>query len=487
MIRFAQLCKNIRPISGNVGKDLNVTGVVINSRQVEPGNVFVAIRGFEVDGHHFVDDAIRRGAGLLVVERDIGEKSVPVVRVENSRRAAAVLANRFFDEPSRGLRLIGITGTNGKSTVTFLLESILANAGIEVGLIGTLIYRWKGNEETAAHTTPDSIELFRLLRKMRDDGVQDVVMEVSSHALALDRALGLTFESAIFTNLSRDHLDFHSSFEDYGKCKAKLFSMLSPEGCGVVNGDDAAVEWMVGEARGRIVSYGEINKDVDYRIESIERTVGNTRFLMCKEDKKIPFETHLRGRFNVMNVAAAAITGLELGLAEEVVREGIYKIRNVRGRMETIDSMLGFQIVIDYAHTPGALKNVLMAVREFTEKRLIVVFGCGGDRDRGKRPEMGGFAADLADIIFVTSDNPRRENPETILKDILEGIDTEKKVITLVDRKEAMHGALDEAREGDVVVIAGKGHETYQEIGTERFPFNDRVVVETFLGLGKEG
>ncbi len=481
MTSINRLFQDIPVIHGLINGDLEITGITIDSRHVKPGNLFVAISGFEVDGHDFVDDAIQKGAGVLVVEHDTGEKSIPVIRVGNTRQTVALLANRYYGEPAEGLQILGITGTNGKSTVAFLLESVLANAGLEVGLMGTLVYQWKGKKETAGRTTPDSIELFHLLRKMNDDGVRCVVMEVSSHALALDRILGIQYNTAVFTNLSRDHLDFHSSMEEYGRCKAKLFEMLSDEGCGVVNGDDPAVDRIVEMARGKIVRYGEESTKLDYKIESIQHSAGKNHFIMRHNKKTIPVETHLRGRFNIMNCAAAAICGLEMGLDESLVREGISRIRTVRGRMETIQSIEGFKVVIDYAHTPEALYNVLTATREFTENQLILVFGCGGDRDRGKRPEMGSIAVDYADVIFVTSDNPRRENPEVIIRDILDGIEINKKVVSISDRRAAIHAALDEAKPGDVVLIAGKGHETYQEVGTQRCPFDDREVVENHL------
>ena len=483
MMRLDKLCHGIAQLSGDVPGDILVRELVIDSRMVEKGDLFIAIRGFEADGHDFIDEAITRGAGAALVQRNVGEKSVPVIRVTDTRRAAALMAHRFFGNPSENMQFIGITGTNGKTTVAILLESIMAHAGREVGLMGTMLYRWKEHEESAARTTPDSIDMHRMLRKMRDNGVNTIVMEVSSHALALDRVFGMSFDAVVFTNLSRDHLDFHASFEEYRSAKARLFGMLSSEGFGVINADDPAAQRMMDAASGRTVTFGERSENVDYHIREININKNTTKFILSAMNENYPFSTRLRGRFNVTNCAAAAIVGLEMGLSEEMVRKGILDVDFVRGRMEAFDSKKGFSVVIDYAHTPSALENILKTARGFTRRRLFVVFGCGGDRDRGKRPAMGQIAADLADVIIITSDNPRREDPQEIINEILEGIGNRNHVTAIVDRKEAIKRALDEADAGDTVLIAGKGHETYQEIGRERIPFDDRAVAEEYLKL----
>lgn len=486
MMTFRTLCRGIVPVLEKEEFDFQITGVQSDSRRVESGNVFVAVRGFEADGHDYIDEAVRKGAAAVIAERVENANQVPSVLVADSRKALARLADRFFGEPSKGLRLIGVTGTNGKTTVTFLLESIFRHAGVATGLLGTTLYRWERHEESAGRTTPDALDLHRYLGRMKEDGVHTVVMEVSSHALALHRVFGMTFRAAVFTNLTRDHLDFHASLQDYGDTKARLFGMLSSDGTGVINGDDAASGLMRRASRGKSVLFGEKNAEVDYRIADIVIDINETTFSVVHEKRRMTFSTPLWGRFNVINACAAGVVGLELGLEEDAIREGLRGVRNVRGRMEGFDSQRGYRIVVDYAHTPDALENVLAAAREFTRGRLIVVFGCGGDRDRGKRPEMGRIAASLADIVVVTSDNPRREDPQTIVTEIVKGIASSKNVEMIVDRREAIHRALDAAREGDTVVIAGKGHETYQEVGTERFPFDDRIVAETYLQL-KEG
>lgn len=486
MKSLKELCRDVVPLPPMEGNDLSISGIASDSRKVQLGNLFVAISGYNSDGHNFVDAAVANGAAAVVVEEDVGEKTIPVLRVKDSRKALALLSSAFFDNPSQDLLLVGITGTNGKTTVSFLLESILKQAKIETGVFGTVTYRWKGHEEPAKLTTPDVLEIQSLLNHMRKDGTQAVVMEVSSHALALDRVYGMKFRAAVFTNLSRDHLDFHNSLKDYGKTKARLFEMLSSNGVGIINGNDSASRWMIQAAKGRTVTFGLQNSDLDYKIENVKMTEWRSEFTLTGKRKRVTLSTNLLGKFNVMNAAAAAVTGLELELDEDLIRSGIGQLQRVRGRMETMDSKRGFRVIVDYAHTPDALQNVLWAARELTKKRLIVVFGCGGERDRGKRPEMGKIAAELADKIFITSDNPRRENPEIILADIMEGIGSARDVMIVSDRKKAITNALDSAEKGDTVVVAGKGHETYQDLGFARIPFDDRSVIEDHLGLHQE-
>ncbi len=483
MISLKALCEGIVSIPDHAGMSGKVTGIASDSRRVKSGYLFIAISGYEMDGHDFIIEAIRRGACGLVVEKKIDKQSVPVFQVKESRQVLAQIAHRFYGEPLKNIQFLGITGTNGKTTVSYLLESIFKVAGMEVGLIGTVNYRWKGEELSASRTTPDVIELYQLLGKMQNDGVRMVVMEVSSHALVLHRVLGMQFRAAVFTNLTRDHLDFHHSFEEYRQAKSLLFGMLSPEGVGVVNGDDPASQLMLQSANGRAVTYGKANPHVDYQIKGIKETQGQIQFDVVHQDRKIHLTTRLWGKFNVMNCTAAAAVALELGLDKKVVQEGIERIHQVKGRMEAINSDRGFHVFIDYAHTPDALQNVLISVRAFTKKRLIVVFGCGGDRDKGKRPEMGKIAATLADVTFVTSDNPRSEDPEAIIQDILSGMDSLDHIHAITDRKQAIHAALDHTQEGDMVVIAGKGHEDYQIIGSKRIPFDDRVIVKEYLGI----
>jgi UDP-N-acetylmuramoyl-L-alanyl-D-glutamate--2,6-diaminopimelate ligase len=381
------------------------------------------------------------------------------------------------------MQLIGITGTNGKSTTAMLVESIFQTAGQKTGLIGTMTYRWSGFEAEAERTTPESVDIQRMFWEMKNHGIETVVMEVSSHALQLNRVLGLEFKAAVFTNLTRDHMDFHGTLTEYENAKARLFQMIKKDGIGVLNGDDPAGERIQKRATGRTVLFGENNVNVDYRIQEIRKDNQGMHFMVHFQDKTIKLITPLWGHFNMMNAAAAAVTGLETGLDPDTVRQGIQKVDCVKGRMEGFLAPGGFRVIVDYAHSPDALKNLLMATRELTEKRILAVFGCGGDRDKGKRSHMGQIGAAFADVVFVTSDNPRSETPESIIKDILKGIPSDRPIQVIEDRREAIYQALDQAEPGDTVVLAGKGHETYQQIGTKKYSFSDRKVAEEHLGL----
>jgi UDP-N-acetylmuramoyl-L-alanyl-D-glutamate--2,6-diaminopimelate ligase len=481
-----QLCQGIVAMPGGIDSPVGISGIAIDSRKVRPGDLFIAISGYSSDGHSFIDIAVQKGASAIIVEKDVGIREIPVFRVKNSREAAAVLSHRFFDEPSKDMKILGITGTNGKTTVAFLLESIFKSAGYKTGLLGTLLYRWGAQEMTAVRTTPDSVELNHLLWKMKQDGVQTVCMEVSSHALALDRVAGIIFQGALFTNLSRDHLDFHETLREYCQTKSKLFSLLASTGVGVINGDDGASRHMVQASRGRTILYGKNKSGVDYSIKAIDKQGKQSAVTIDHQGEMHHFITSLVGNFNMMNVTAAAVMGLEMGINEEDIRQGIAAIDTIKGRMERVEVDKDTLILIDYAHSPDALENALKAARDLTSKRLFVVFGCGGDRDKGKRKEMGQIAGELADAVILTSDNPRNEDPETILTDILEGIESKQHVNLLVDRGEAIRRTLDQAREGDTVLIAGKGHEKYQEIGSMKRPFDDREVVETYFQSREE-
>jgi UDP-N-acetylmuramoyl-L-alanyl-D-glutamate--2,6-diaminopimelate ligase len=481
VVGLQQLCQGIIPLPETVDPDMPITGITFDSRRVKPGNCFVAITGYQVDGHVYIDEAVSRGAACLIVEKEVHIKKVPVLHVKNSRSVLALLASRYFGKPSENMTVIGITGTNGKTTTAYLMESICQTAGKKTGLIGTMLYRWNGQEKNADRTTPESVDIQRFFWEMNQQCVEVVVMEVSSHALVLDRVLGLDFDVAVFTNLSRDHLDFHKTLSDYEDAKAMLFQMIKKQGVGILNGDDPVVNRIQKQSSGRTVLYGEKNQNVHYLIKHIQRTEKGTTFSLQHQDQSIGLSTRLWGHFNVMNAAAAAITGLEMGFDHEVIQRGIDHVHAVRGRMEGFIAPEGFRVIVDYAHTPDALKNILIAVRELTGKRVIVVFGCGGDRDKGKRPQMGRIGSTFADEVFITSDNPRSEDPKLIIKDILRGITSNSQVKVIEDRREAIYSALDEAGSGDTVVLAGKGHETYQQIGTERIPFDDRAVAEAYL------
>lgn len=475
---YAQECDN------QPNGESPVTSLVSDSRLAKPGSLFIAIKGYEFDGHDYVEAAVQNGAIAVITEKEMNYPDVCCIRVDDSRQVQALLADRFYGNPAAELDLFGITGTNGKTTSAIILQSVLGHCGVDTGLLGTIFYRWGQKERNAVRTTPDAIEIHALLREMVDDKVKAVAMEVSSHALELDRVTGLKFKAAIYTNLSRDHLDFHASFEEYAQAKAKLFRQTEGGVC-VLNRDDAAWETMAKEANGRIVTFGKSGSkeasESDYLIRDIKESLEGTEFVLDSGNYRETFFTPIWGLYNVSNAAGVAIAALESGYDSDKIIQGIKSVNRVPGRMDGLTSSTGFRVVIDYAHTPDALENVLNGVRSFTNGKMITVVGCGGDRDRGKRPEMGEIGERLSDTLVVTSDNPRTEDPEKIIEDIVAGLKKPEKSFVLVDRKEAIRKALESAKTGDTVVIAGKGHENYQEINNVRYPFDDREVADSIL------
>ncbi|HDQ46127.1 MAG TPA: UDP-N-acetylmuramoyl-L-alanyl-D-glutamate--2,6-diaminopimelate ligase [bacterium] len=480
MKTLRKLFEGLIPLDGSVNWDAEVTDVVSDSRQAGPGILFIAIPGFETDGHDYIPDALERGASVIVSEKQAVGPGALFIRVPDTRGIQALIAARFFDFPAERLGVHGITGTNGKTTSAYLMESVLRHCGFEPGLIGTVRYRWKGHEETAVRTTPDAIDIQRLFDRMAREGVRTVAMEVSSHALDLRRVDGIPFRTAIFTNLTHDHLDYHGTIEAYAEAKSRLFGMIR-NGIGVVNGDDPGSETMIRSANGPVVRFGIACEEAEYRIRNIRESEAGSGFSLGTPSGPFPFFTPLWGRFNVYNAAGVAAAALAHGYDPRCVAEGIRAVGRIPGRMEGWTAPAGFRIVVDYAHTPDALENVLKTARAFTAGRLIMVFGCGGDRDRGKRPVMGRIASELSDRVFVTSDNPRTEDPEAILRDIIKGMTGPVSRTVVPDRRAAIHAALDAARGGDTVIIAGKGHESYQEIGGVRYLFDDREVAEAYL------
>ncbi|MFO7891540.1 MAG: UDP-N-acetylmuramoyl-L-alanyl-D-glutamate--2,6-diaminopimelate ligase [bacterium] len=473
---------NIDYRSFNVKENVSINGISSDSRKIEKGDLFIAVKGFEYDGHDFIRQAVSRGAAAVVAEKYKGKDDVPLILVDNSRKARAEIARKFYGNPAEGMDIIGITGTNGKTTVSLLLESILQAQGKETGLLSTLYYRWDKTETSASRTTPDSIELYKYLLDMKNQGITSVVMEISSHALSLYRVEGIQFQAAVFTNISRDHLKFHSSMDDYAKVKSKLFTMLRPDGVGVIHGEDYYAEKMIKASNQRVVTFGE-NTDNDYHLGEVDHTREYTHFTLEGKCKVIKLKTSLKGHFNILNCVAAAVAGIEIGYDIAAIKRGIEQVKRVPGRMEYIDSARGFLVIVDYAHTPVAIGNTLNEVRKITRNRVIAVFGCGGDRDKGKRSLMGKKAVQYADYTIVTTDNPRTEDPSVIISDIMKGIKIKNKVKIIENRKQAIHYALDMAKENDSVVLLGKGHETYQEIGTRRFPFDDKKVAREYLEL----
>lgn len=487
--KLKDILQGIDPVATSGDMNTLVNGIAMDSRKVEPGDIYACVPGFNVDGHDFANAAITSGAVALVVERFL-PINIPQLKFKDVRKVLGTLAARLYDDPSEKLEMIGVTGTNGKTTITHLIEKIGARQGHKVGLIGTLGARIAGREIPGNRTTPEAIDIQKLLAEMVEEGVSQVVMEVSSHALDLGRVIGCEFDAGIFTNLTQDHLDYHKTMEEYLQAKAKLFRNLrgkkQPK-VAILNADDPAFGMLAKLSAAPVVSYGiKAEGDVDYRAENVEiSSLGvnyEVRFKGCQQ--KVHFLTP--GIFSVYNSLAAFAWGVERGYAPEDVAQALREISGVPGRFESVRSGQPFQVIVDYAHTPDGLENVLRTAREFTKGKIITVFGCGGDRDKGKRPLMGEIATRLSDFVLVTSDNPRTEQPEVIIQEILTGIGNVEH-ISLADRREAIFHACSKAQPGDTVLIAGKGHETYQIIGTEIHPFDDRDVArEALRGLGYE-
>lgn len=479
--------------------DVRVFGLATDSRRVRPGDLFVALSGLHTDGHVFVEDAVRRGASAVLVER-LPETAltVPVVMVDHARKAMAAAAASFYDHPVRSLSLVGITGTNGKTTTSLLVESILACAGLRVGVIGTLGYRWGEVKEKPDMTTPDAADLQHLFFRMKRDGVSHVVMEVSSHALELHRVDGVFYDVGVFTNLSQDHLDFHGSMERYFNAKRRLFAEHMKESrhapSMVVNGDDLYGQRLVQEFAAAVCSFGLDSRST---IHPLRYTLGAQGIEASVQTPSgaVSISSSLMGRLNLYNILAAIGAVQSLGISMSAVAEGIAAVNSVEGRLQRLDNECGLQVVVDFAHTPDAMEKALECLRELASGRVWVVFGCGGDRDRTKRPVMGAVAGRYGDMVVITSDNPRTENPEAIVKDIEPGVQStgkvrfsfEDEVLPLsgytieVDRRRAIRETIRRAEPGDLVFIGGKGHETYQILGTQVRPFDDRVVAREAL------
>jgi UDP-N-acetylmuramoyl-L-alanyl-D-glutamate--2,6-diaminopimelate ligase len=467
--------------------DREITGLTDDSRRVSSGGLFVAVKGVQSDGHRFLAQAVAAGAGAIVVEtgRVSGEMlasiGVPVIQVGDSRRALGFLASRFQGDPSRRLMMIGVTGTNGKTTTTYLCKAILEAAGVRAGLIGTVAYLFGEERVAATHTTPGPLELQGLLRRMVDAGMQAVVMEVSSHALALDRTAGCQFGTAVFTNLTQDHLDFHADMEDYFLAKLRLFTALDSDARAVVNGDDPYGARVVEATRAKVWTYA-IDRPADLRAEDVQISLSGVRFTARTPAGSVALRSPLVGRHNVHNILAAVGVGLALGVPLEASVSGVAALETVPGRFEQVDAGQPFTVVVDYAHTEDALYRLLTTAQTVRTGRIITVFGCGGDRDRSKRPKMGRVAARYSDVVVVTSDNPRTEDPDAIIREILPGVEAglretgHGRYLVHADRRAAIAEAVRLARPGDLVLIAGKGHEDYQIIGREKHPFDDRVV-----------
>lgn len=462
-----------------------ITGITIDSRQVIPGDLYVCIPGFSVDGHDFAESAIKAGAKALVVQRFL-PLNVPQLKVEDTRRIVGYLASELYDNPSRQLTLVGVTGTNGKTTVTHLIEEIARHGDKKTGIIGTLGAKIGDKELPGHHTTPESTDIQKLLQEMVSEDVEMAVMEVSSHALDLGRVNGCEFKGAVFTNLSQDHLDYHKDMDEYLQAKGLLFSGMDKEDnnqLAVINADDPASDYLKKITPYSVVTYA-VDTEADFKAEKIKLSDQGVEFEVRFKGTTAKLFYRTPGKFSVYNALAAFAWGIMSGYPLEVVLKALGTIRGVPGRFESVRAGQPFLVIVDYAHTPDGLENVLSTAREFTSGKLYTVFGCGGDRDKKKRPLMGEAASRWSDYLIVTSDNPRTEEPPSIIQDILPGIkDVEYTVIE--DRRSAIVHACEVATSGDTIVIAGKGHEDYQIIGKTTIHFDDREEVRKALrGIG---
>lgn len=483
------------PTASPSAGDVSVSSVEYDSRRAADGALFVAVRGLTVDGHAFVAEAAGRGAVAALVEAPTGTEGLVEIVCPDTREALGLVAHEFYGRPSERMRTHGITGTNGKTTTSYLVDSILRRAGLKTGVVGTLGYRVGDRAGTSGMTSPESLDLARILAEMVDAGVEVVTMEVSSHALALGRTAGTRFDTATFTNLSRDHLDFHESVESYAAAKRSLFERLEdsarkPGSTAVVNLDDPFGREMAGRLassdRVGLVTYGWNEGDVS--VVRADSTPGGTSARFRTPAGEFETELRLISSFNVMNALAATAVALSQGTPLDAVGAGLADTERVEGRLETVDAGQDFTIVVDYAHTPDALEKTLGALRALGPGRVVTVFGCGGDRDRGKRPMMGEIAAAGSDYVVVTSDNPRTEDPAAIIDEIMAGaVGGRGEVVSMEDRRSAIAHAISRAGAGDIVLIAGKGHEDYQIIGTEKVHFDDREEAAGAVRLARSG
>lgn len=490
-IRFSKLLRAVPQVVAAHG-DCVITGIACDSRRVKPGDLFVAYRGLAADGHDYIESARENGAVAVVFDdprRETLLQGVAWARVADARKASAELADAWFDEPSTELLVAGVTGTNGKTTTTFFIEAILRAGGMKGGVLGTLGYGPIDERVDAPRTTPDAIELQDWLRRMADEGCSGVAMEVSSHALVLWRPWRCAFDAVVFTNLSQDHLDFHEDLDDYFQAKLLLFDEYvrdeRKDTVGAVNLDDPFGPRLAAAARCPVIGYG-MGEDCEVRAVDVSSDRSGTHFELVLPDGRVQVALRLPGIFNVHNALAAATAAYIMGIEATAIAEGLEAMQAVPGRFEQVDAGQPYTIIVDYAHTPQALENVLRVARQLEPQRLICVFGCGGDRDPDKRPRMGRVATELADFTIITSDNPRSEDPLAIIDAITAGVVGEKWAVE-PDRRAAIAMALQMAQPGDLVLIAGKGHESYQIFADRTIDFDDRIVarelVEELFGV----
>ncbi|NLW65872.1 MAG: UDP-N-acetylmuramoyl-L-alanyl-D-glutamate--2,6-diaminopimelate ligase [Clostridiales bacterium] len=482
-MELSKLLKGVETLEINADPGTVIGDISYDSRSTKQGDLFVAVRGFESDGHKYIAAAAERGAAAVVCEEKPGS-DMPYILVKDSRLALALLSRNYFGDPASKMKMVGVTGTNGKTTTTMLLKHVIEDClDCKVGLIGTIQNLIGSRIIPTERTTPESYELQKLLREMADAGCRYVVMEVSSHSLALDRVAGIHFETAVFTNLTQDHLDFHKTMEEYAGEKAKLFERCDKA---AINIDDEWGGYMRERAKCPVMTYSETKLEADLIAKDIRLSPSNVKFCALSGDSIEWVSLGIPGRFSVYNamsvLAGAQLVGIGLYDACESLKTAV----GVKGRMEVVPTPEDYTILIDYAHTPDALENVILSMKEVANGRVVVLFGCGGDRDRAKRPIMGKIATELADFVIITSDNPRTERPSEIIEDILKGVSGPKSLYTVIeDRVEAIEYAMDHHQEGDLIILAGKGHETYQIVGKTKHHMDEREIVAAHLGKTK--
>ena len=480
MMKLKELLQGLEILSATADMNLEIAGVSYDSRNTQPGDLFVAMTGFAVDGHTFIPKAADAGAAAVLCQKKPENTTIPHIQVADSRRALAVVGANWFGHPAKAMTMVGVTGTNGKTTTTYLLKAILEQQmGAKVGLIGTN-QNMIGNEVIPTErTTPESFEVQRLFAQMRDAGCTHVVMETSSHALQLDRVYGVHYAVGIFTNLTQDHLDFHETMEAYCDAKAILFRNCD---VGVYNGDDPWVARLLREATCYPVCYGR-KRGADLWAEDIDLAADHIAFTAVTKTERVPVRVNIPGGFMVYNTLDVLAAAQALGVSLEKSADTLSRVSHVKGRVEVVPTPgKDYTVLIDYAHSPDGMVNVLSSVKGFAKGRTIALFGCGGDRDRTKRPKMGKVAADIADFVVVTTDNPRTEKPADIIADILPGLEgSDTPYVVVEDRIEAIHWAMDHAEAGDVIVLCGKGHETYQEINHVKHHMDEREIVAEYL------
>ena len=483
-MKLGELLRNLDVLDASAAMDMEIGGVSYDSRKTQPGNLFVAIRGFESDGHKFIPAAMARGAAAVLCE-EAPSDGTPYVRVADCRKGLAYVSREFFGDPAKEMTLIGITGTSGKTTSSYLIKHMLEmKLDAKVGLIGTNGNMIGSECLHSDHTTPESYELHKLFRRMADEGCTHVVMEVSSHALALERVAGIEYDVGVYTNLSQDHLDLHGTMEEYAAAKRLLFHQCK---LGCLNADDKWTDFMLNGATCKAMTFSAESDSADLTAKDIRLSATGVRFAAVYKDELALTRLAIPGNFSVHNALGAIAVGLSLGISLADCCDAMASAKGVKGRVEVVPTDGDYSIIIDYSHKPGALETVLQTLRPVVKGRLVCLFGCGGDRDKVKRPIMGAIAADNSDFVIVTSDNPRTEEPEEIIREIVAGMKnkrTPKKVIC--DREEAIHWAIDNARPGDVILLAGKGHEDYQVVGHEKRHMDEREIVADWLEKRKQ-